>query len=69
VGAAKYCSHDPAVDSRLADFGDDTATAASDFGNRHVDGKKFTQKPRSGVSVKRQASFFLMIHVSSPLSS
>ena len=67
VGAAKYCSHDPAVNSRLADFGDDSTAAAGDFGNRHVEGKEFPQKPRSGVSVKRQASYFLMIHFSSPI--
>jgi hypothetical protein len=38
------------------------------LGNRHVEGKEFTQKPGGGVSVKRQASFFLVIHASSPLS-
>jgi hypothetical protein len=69
VGTAKYCSHHPTVDSRLAHNSDDTAAAARDFGNRHVEGKEFTQKPGGGVSVERKAGFFLMIHLSSPRSS
>jgi hypothetical protein len=68
VSAAKYCSHDPAVDSRLADLGDGTAADARDFGSGHVEGEKLTQKPGGSVSVERKAGFFLVIHGSLPRS-
>jgi hypothetical protein len=62
VGAAKYCSHDPAVDPRLADHGDETAAAARDLGSCHVECEEFTQKPGGSVSVERKVGFFLVIH-------
>src|SRR5262245_11828874 len=39
VGAAKYRSHEPTVDSRLADLSDDAAADACDFGNCHIECK------------------------------
>jgi hypothetical protein len=59
VSAAKYCSHGPTVDYRLADRGDDTAAAAGDFGSRNVEREEFTQKPGASVSVERKAGLFL----------
>ena len=61
-GAAKYGSHNPTVNSRLADLSDGATVVAGEFGNRHVEREKLAQKSRRGVSIERQTSFFLVIH-------
>jgi hypothetical protein len=69
VSAVKYCSHEPTVNSRLSDLGDDTAVVARNFGSRHVQREEFTQKPCGGVSVQWKAVFFLIIQCSSSFRS
>jgi hypothetical protein len=59
----KYCSHEPTVNSRLSDLGDDTAVVARKFCSRHVHREEFTQKPCGSVSVQWKV-FFLLIQSS-----